>query len=99
MRSTADIVVLRISDPNGVKSGVCTMHHIVDTIPVTVVAIESATRKIASAGKSEAIREVDRTPVFNIYIKLIAIYCGRCHLLMIPASPPSSTRVLRRAFK
>jgi hypothetical protein len=43
----------------------------------------------------EAIREVDRTPVFNIYIKLLAIYGGRCHLLMIPASPPSSTRVPR----
>jgi hypothetical protein len=88
-------VVLRISDPNGVKSGICTMHHIDYNIPVTFGAIERATRKIASAGKLEAIREVDRTPVFNIYIKLLAIYGGRCHLLMIPASPPSSTRVPR----
>lgn len=42
VRSTAGTVALRCSDPHGVKSGICTMHHIEDTIPVTVVAIECA---------------------------------------------------------
>jgi hypothetical protein len=70
MQRTAGTVALCCSDPDGVKSGICTMQRLRRVARDRRRHRVCATQEIESAaGKLQAIREEDKTPVFNIYIK------------------------------